>query len=191
MKLLDVFDKDPDNQTGCSNILMKCLFSFVITYLILLIFSLVSNNKESQQWLPIILLIVNPIICIINSIYMFLLFALGFDKGGISGMLFILIESIFLIAIYSGISLVVIKLSVNVLYEIENGSMLRRNVFSAHFQLLFTYFLLTIFLVALRKILKNYLSAAVNPLPYFCHPEPCCCYSEPRRCHAEPCLLSL
>lgn len=86
---------------------------------------------------------------------MFLLFALGFDKGGISGMLFILIESIFLIAIYSGISLVVTKLSVNVLYEIENGSMLRRNVFSAHFQLLFTYFLLTIFLVALRKILKK------------------------------------
>ena len=63
MKLLDLFDKDPDNQSGCSDILMKCLFSFIITYLLLLALSFIDYSEESQNWMSVALLIVYPIVC--------------------------------------------------------------------------------------------------------------------------------
>lgn len=151
MKLLDLFDEDPDNKSGCSDILMKCLFSFIITYLILLGLSFIDYSEESQNWMSVTLLIVYPIVCFFNCIYMLFLYALNFDNGHISGLWLIVIESIFAISIYSGIGYLFSTLPEHVLFKYENGSMFRRKVFTENYQILFTYLLLTIFLVALKK----------------------------------------
>ncbi|MPM04745.1 hypothetical protein SDC9_51024 [bioreactor metagenome] len=155
MKLLDLFDQDPEQHSGCSEKLMKCLFSFVITYFLLFILSFIVDNEESQEWMPVALLFVFPLASLINSIYMFLLYALNYDNGRISGFIFILIESVFLIVFYSGISYLISVLPDSVIFRYDNGSQWRREVFSENYIFLFTYLLLTIFLIVLKKLFSQ------------------------------------